>query len=142
MEFLHFGMKVDDIQASAAMFEQLLDITWEPVKEHAVELEFADGRHRGRSLVTHGLTPGGVEIEMVETIEGRSPDIEALGDGQGVSHIAYRVADLGSAMARAERAGLRQVCFYASDYVDFVFYDGPGLGGILLQLVRFHGERR
>jgi hypothetical protein len=34
------------------------------------------------------------------------------------------------------------VCFYASDYVDFVFYDGPGLGGILLQLVRFHGERR
>ena len=141
MQFLHFGMKVDDIKASTAVFEQLLDITWEPVKEHAVELEFADGRHLGRSLVTHGLTHSGVEIELVEPLEGRSPDIEALGEREGVSHIAYRVADLPSAMARAERAGLRQVCSYASDYVDFVFYDGPGLGGILLQLVTFHGER-
>ena len=141
MEFLHFGMKVDDLRTSAAMFEQLLDITWEPVKEHAVELEFADGRHVGRSLVTHGLTASGVEIEMVQAIEGRSPDVEALGDRQGVSHIAYRVEDLAAATARAELAGLRRVCSYASDYVDFTFYQGPGLGGILLQFVTFHGER-
>ena len=141
MEFLHFGMKVDDIASSSGLFGALLGISWEPVKEYAVELDFAGQPEPGRTLVTHGWTQSGVEVEMVQPLTGRSPDVEILGSRQGISHIAYRVDHLDSALARATDAGLTTVCSYRSEQVDFAFCDGPGLGGILLQLVQFHGSR-
>src|SRR3954452_4469468 len=131
-------MKVDDIDSSSQLFGALLGMTWEPVKEYSVELDYAGQPENGRTLVTHGLTPAGVEVEMVQTLSGRSPDTDVLGTREGVSHIAYRVDDLAAARAKAEEAGLTTLCSYRSDQVDFVFYDGPGLGGILLQLVQFH----
>jgi hypothetical protein len=82
-----------------------------------------------------------VEIEMVQAVRGRDPDTAVLGRRQGVSHIAYRVDDLPPAMARAEAAGLQRLCTYSSDQVDFSLHEGPALGGMLLQLVAFHGER-
>jgi catechol 2,3-dioxygenase-like lactoylglutathione lyase family enzyme len=141
MEFLHFGMKVNDIETSSTLYGSLLGISWEAVKEYAVDLDFAGTTESGRSLVSHGLTAGGVEIEMVQVLAGRSPDTDALGPREGVSHIAYRVDDLDAAVARAEQSGLQLICSYRSEQVDFVFCDGPGLGGILLQLVQFHGPR-
>jgi len=141
MQFLHFGMMVDDVDVSSRLFGSLLGISWEPVKEYAIELDFAGRSEPGRTLVTHGLTEAGVEIEMVQALEGRSPDTQVLGAREGVSHIAYQVDDLEPAMARAEQAGLTALCSYRSEQVDFVFFDGPGLGGILLQLVQFHGPR-
>ena len=141
MQFLHFGMKVDDIEASSRLFGSLLGISWEPVKEYALELDFAGQLESGRTLVTHGLTESGVEIEMVQAVSGRSPDTEVLGVGEGVSHVAYQVDDLAASMTWAERAGLSVLCSYDSEQVDFAFFNGPGLGGILLQLVQFHGAR-
>jgi catechol 2,3-dioxygenase-like lactoylglutathione lyase family enzyme len=141
MKFLHFGLRVDNIAASSELFGATLGISWEPIKEYAVELDFAGRSESGRSLVTHGLTDGGVEIEMVQALSGRSPDTEVLGDREGVSHIAYQVDDLDAALARAEERGLSELCSYHSEQVDFAFCDGPGLGGVLLQLVQFHGPR-
>jgi hypothetical protein len=83
-----------------------------------------------------------VEIELVQAIEGRVPDTEALGSREGVSHIAYRVDGLEAAKADAAQAGLKPVCAYHSDYVDFAFYSGPDLGGLLLQFVQFHAARK
>jgi hypothetical protein len=142
MEFLHFGMKVDDIRASSDLLGRLLGISWEPITEYAIELDFAGRVEPGRTLVSHGLTEAGVEIEMVQSIDGRTPDERVLGAREGVSHVVYRVDDLDSAKARAEESGLAQVCAYRSEYVDFVFYEGDVLGGLLLQLVKFHGERQ
>ncbi len=141
MEFLHFGMKVDDIRASSQLLGRVLGIEWEPIKEYAVELDFAGQPEPGRTLVSHGLAEGGVEIEMVQSLEGRSPDEQVLGEREGVSHIAYRVDALEAAMARAEESGLTRLCSYRSEYVDFVFYESATLGGMLLQLVTFHGDR-
>src|SRR3954454_3183243 len=135
-------MRVDDVQASSQLFGSLLGLTWEPVKEYAVELDFAGTPEPGRSLVTHGLTADGVEVEMVQALAGRSPDTQVLGDREGVSHIAYEVDDLAAATARAEAGGLTTLCSFGSEQVSFVFLDGPGLGGILLQLVQFHGPRQ
>ncbi len=141
MEFLHFGMKVDDIAATSGLLGRLLGVSFEAIKEYAIELDFAGRPEQGRTLVTHGLTEGGVEIELVQAIEGRVPDTEVLATREGVSHIAYRVDDLEAAMTDAAHAGLKPVCSYHSEYVDFAFYSGPDLGGLLLQFVQFHGER-
>jgi hypothetical protein len=141
MEFLHFGMKVDDISSSTGLFGALLGISWGPVSEHSVELDFAGQPEPSRTLVAHGVTASGVEIEMVQTLTGRSPDVELLGDREGISHIAYRVDDLDVALTRAVNAGLTTVCAHRSEQADVAFCSGPGLGGILLQLVQFHGLR-
>lgn len=141
MEFLHFGMRVDDIAATSDLFGRLLGISWEPIKEYAIDLEFVDAAEHGRTLVTHGLTEGGVEIELVQVLAGRAPDSEVLGAREGVSHIAYRVDDLNAALADATAAGLSPVCSHHSEYVDFVFCSGPKSGGLLVQLVKFHGDR-
>src|SRR3954451_22376245 len=134
-------MKVDDVQASSQLFGSLLGMEWEPVKEYAIDLDFAGRPEPGRTLVTHGLTADGVEVEMVQALAGRSPDTEVLGYREGVSHIAYQVDDLAAATTRAEAAGLSTLCSFGSEQVSFVFLDGPALGGILLQLVQFHGPR-
>lgn len=141
MQFLHFGMRVNDIRRSSELLHDLVGISWEPVKEYVTTSGAGDSTEEARSLVTHGLTADGVEIEMVQSLEGPSPDTFVLGDREGLSHIAYRVDDLESALATARDRGLRVVNSYQSDYVDFVFCDGPGLGGMLLQLVRFHRDR-
>jgi catechol 2,3-dioxygenase-like lactoylglutathione lyase family enzyme len=142
MEFLHFGLKVDDISATSGLLGRLLGVSFEPIEQYAIELDFVGGPEPGRTLVTHGLTEHGVEIELVQAIDGRVPDTEVLGTRQGVSHIAYRVDDLEAATVDAAQAGLNPVCSYHSDYVDFAFYSGPELGGLLLQFVQFHGERK
>src|SRR4051794_30256469 len=119
MEFLHFGMRVTDVERSSALFGALLGMTWEPIKEYDVELDFAGEAERGRTLVTHGLTEDGVEIEMVQALTGRSPDSAVLGDREGVSHVAYRVDNLDAAHGRALAAGLTTLCTYRSEQVDF-----------------------
>ena len=141
MDFLHFGMRVNDIHATSALLQQVLDVTCEPVKQYTVDLDYGAGPVQSTSLVTHALTRDNTEIELVQALDGPSPDSEVLGDREGVSHVAYRVADLADAMARAEAGGLRRVCTFESEYVDFAFYAGAAMGGMLLQLVTFHGER-
>ncbi|HEX4399355.1 MAG TPA: hypothetical protein VH136_17075 [Trebonia sp.] len=46
-----------------------------------------------------------------------------------------------AAIASAAERGLRLVSEYRSEQVDFAFFAGDDLGGLLAQLVRFKGPR-
>ena len=94
-----------------------------------------------RTLVSHGWTADGTEIEMVQVVEGRTADHLVLGDGEGLSHVAFSVEDLDSAVATAVAAGLRRVAEWSSPAVDYVFLSGTALGGVLVQLVQFKAPR-
>jgi catechol 2,3-dioxygenase-like lactoylglutathione lyase family enzyme len=142
MEFLHVGMKVDDIQRSRAVYGQLFGMTWEPVSEYALADAVLEGEvSPSRTLVSHGWTADGAEIEMVQVVEGRTADHLVLGDREGLSHVAFRVDDLATAVANAEAAGLRRVSSWSSPAVDYVFFSGAALGGLLVQLVQFKTPR-
>src|SRR5207247_737116 len=90
MEFLHFGLKVDDIAATSGLLGRLLGVSFEPIEEYAIELDFAGGPEAGRTLVTHGLTERGVEIELVQAIDGRVPDTEVLGTSGSMAATSVR----------------------------------------------------
>lgn len=94
-----------------------------------------------RTLVTHGKTAQGFEIEMVQVLEGEVADDLVPDDREGVSHIAFTVDDLDAAIATAAERGLRLVSEYRSEQVDFAFFAGDDLGSLLAKLVHFKRPR-
>lgn len=142
MDFLHVGMKVHDIERSAAFYAAAFGIAWEPVREYRLSDITLEGKVApGRTLVTHGKTSQGFEIEMIQVLDGAVADDIVLGGREGVSHIAFTVDDLDRAAAEAAGRGLRLVSEYRSEQVDFAFFAGDELGGLLTQLVHFKRPR-
>jgi predicted enzyme related to lactoylglutathione lyase len=142
MDFLHIGMKVHDIERATRCYAEAFGIVWEPVREYQLSHITLEGDAApSRTLVTHGKTAQGVEIEMVQGLEGKTADDLVLDGREGVSHIAFTVDDLDAAIAQATERGLRLVSEYRSEQVDFAFFDGDDLGGVLAQLVHFKQER-
>ena len=143
MEFLHVGMKVNDIQKSVALYGSLFGIEWEPIKEYSLSDITLKGKIApSTTLVTHGKTASGFEIEMIQVTAGRTADNLVVGDGEGLTHFAFLVDDIDAAIADAKARGLNLVSEYRSDYVDFVFMEGKELGGPLTQLVRLNQPRK
>jgi hypothetical protein len=143
MEFLHVGMKVDDIHRSSELYHKLFGIDWEPVREYRLDAVTGEGTvESSTTLVTHGRTASGFEIEMVQVLDGHTSDEVVLGSREGLSHFGFTVADLDAAIGEAESRNLSKVSEYRSDYVDFAFFRGGDLGGALAQLIQFHQPRR
>ena len=138
MGFLHVGMKVHDIERATRCYAALFGIAWEPVREYRLSHITVDGDGSpSRTLVTHGKTAEGFEIEMVQVLEGKVADDLVLDGREGMSHIAFTVDDLDTAIGEATKGGLRLVSEYRSEQVDFAFFAGDDLGGLLAQLVHF-----
>jgi methylmalonyl-CoA/ethylmalonyl-CoA epimerase len=142
MGFLHVGMKVDDVERTTRCYTAAFGIAWEPVREYQLSHITMEGEAvPSRTLVTHGKTAQGFEIEMVQVLEGKVADDLVLDGREGVSHIAFTVDNLDTAIAEATERGLRLVSEYRSEQVDFAFFDGDDLGGVLAQLVHFKQPR-
>ena len=126
MGFLHFGLKVHDIERATRCYAAAFGIAWEPVREYQLRHITLEGDQApSRTLVTHGKTADDL------VLDGR----------EGVSHIAFTVDNLDTAIAEATERGLRLVSEYRSEQVDFAFFAGDDLGGLLAQLVHFKQER-
>ena len=142
MGFLHVGMKVHDIERATRCYAEWFGITWEPVREYQLSHITVDGDTApSRTLVTHGKTVEGFEIEIVQVLEGKVADDLVLDGREGMSHIAFTVDDLDTAIGEATERGLRLVSEYRSEQVDFAFFAGDDLGGLLAQLVHFKQPR-
>ena len=142
MGFLHIGMKVHDIERATRCYTAAFGIAWDPVREYQLSHITLEGDAApSRTLVTHGKTAQGFEIEMVQGLEGNTADDLVLDGREGVSHIAFTVGNLDTAIAEATEHGLRLVSEYRSGQVDFAFFAGDDLGGLLAQLVHFKQPR-
>ena len=141
MGFLHVGMKVHDIERATRCYTAAFGIAWEPVREYQLSHITLEGDAPSRTLVTHGKTTEGFEVEMVQGLEGKTADDLVLDGREGVSHIAFTVGNLDTAIAEATERGLRLVSEYRSEQVDFAFFAGDDLGGLLAQLVHFKQPR-
>jgi hypothetical protein len=138
MNLLHFGFKVKDIAQSSALYAELFGIVWDPIREYDVPVMVDGQARRNRSYVTHGKTSDGIEIEMVQPIEGEVPDDIALGDREGISHVAFTVLDLAAEKARLLKRGIAIVNEGTAPRADWLFVADPWLGGALVQLVQLH----
>jgi len=142
MNLLHFGFKVKDIARSTALYADLFGIVWEPIREYDVPVTLDGERGRNRSLVTHGKTTDGIEIEMLQPIEGAVTDDIALDSREGISHVAFTVVDLAAERARLRARGIRIVSEGSAPRADWLFVADPWLGGALVQLVQLHEDAK
>ena len=137
MRLLHFGFKVHDIERTMAAYKDLFDIDWDPVAEFVLPRD-GDASKVSRSKVTHGKTGDGVEIELVQYVEGPPVDDHVMGDREGISHVAFRVEDLAAERAKAEAKGIAIVNHGSAPRASWIFLHDPRLGGALVQLVQLN----
>ena len=139
MDLLHFGFKVKDIDRAMSAYGDLLGIQWDPVVEHSADDMVVDGYHApSRVRVTHGKTANGVEIELVQLVEGHTTDDLVMGDREGISHMAFVVDDLEQCRAELAAKGYRVVNEGKAPRADWIFTHDEKLGGALLQFVKFN----
>lgn len=139
MDLLHFGFKVKDIERAMQAYGDLLGIQWDPVVEHHAADMVVDGVHGpSRVKVTHGKTANGVEIELVQLVEGHTTDDLVMGDREGISHMAFLVDDLDRCRADLVAKGYRVVNEGKAPRADWIFTHDEKLGGALLQFVRLN----
>lgn len=134
---LHFGFKVHDIERTMQAYHDLFGIEWDPVAEYAIPNGGEDAAPT-RSKVTHGKTGDGVEIELVQSIEGAPVDDHVLGDREGISHVAFIVDDLAAERAKVEASGLAIVGEGTAPRASWIFLHDERLGGALVQLVQLN----
>jgi catechol 2,3-dioxygenase-like lactoylglutathione lyase family enzyme len=134
---LHFGFRVHDIERTMSAYTELFGIEWDPVAEYALPRD-GDASQLSRSKVTHGKTGDGVEIELVQYVEGPPVDDLVMGGREGVSHVAFVVDDLAAERARAEAKGITIVNEGAAPRASWIFLHDERLGGALVQLVQLN----
>lgn len=94
----HIGIVVGDLAAAAARYEQLGFGPSEP--EHVPE--------QGVNLVAYAAPPGWVELLQPTDPDGAIARFHAK-RGDGLHHVAYKVANLEATLARLKAAGVRLI---------------------------------
>lgn len=128
----HVGVAVRDLEAAAATYEKMLGVGCqrESLPERHLEVAFfAVGESR------------------VELIMPTSPESAVSGflekRGEGLHHIAYRVADCAQALAQARAAGLRLIDESPRPGAHgtlVAFVHPAGLSGVLTEFVERVGS--
>jgi hypothetical protein len=88
--------------------------------------------------VTHGKTGDGVEIELVQYVEGPPVDDLVMNGREGVSHVAFVVDDLAAERASAQAKGIAIVNEGSAPRASWIFLHDNRLGGALVQLVQLN----
>ena len=130
--------RVDHIGIAVRNLEQALETMRKACEPRLGKIEVVP-RFKVRAIM---IAAGDAPIELVEPTDADSGVAKFLETrGEGVHHIAYRVKDIGAALAQCRAAGLRAIDEtpregYAESRVAFLH--PKGLLGVLTELV----ERR
>jgi methylmalonyl-CoA/ethylmalonyl-CoA epimerase len=95
----HVGVAVDNIGRARAFWTDVLGLPWEGSETVAEQ------------KVTTGFFPvGGSEVELLESTSPDGPVARFIEKrGQGIQHIAFRVADIEAALDELNKKGIRLI---------------------------------
>jgi len=123
----HLGIAVQDIQASNALFEKLLNTA--PYKMEVVERE---------GVMTSFFRVGESKVELLQATHPDSPIAKYLEKNkQGIHHIALDVDDIYAEMARLEKEGFVLLSNEPKPGADgkiIVFLHPKSTNGVLIEL--------
>lgn len=123
----HIGIAVEKIDAALPVWEGILSL---PL--HGVE-EVADQKVR-----TAFMPIGESEIELLESTDSEGPIGKFLAaKGQGVHHLAFRVANIEAALAELKAKGVRlidEMPRYGAGGARIAFIHPKATGGVLVEL--------
>jgi len=123
----HIGIAVEKIDAALPVWEGILSL---PL--HGIE-EVADQR-----VKTAFMPIGESEIELLEATDPEGPIGKFLAaKGQGVHHLAFRVANIDAALAELRAKGVRlidETPRYGAGGARIAFIHPKATGGVLVEL--------
>ena len=125
----HIGVAVEDLDAAVALYQDGLGMTLvhrETVEEQGVEAVLLDVGDSHVEL----LQPLGPETAVGRFLARRGP---------GLHHVAYRVADVESALRQLADAGLRLIDEHPRQGIRnsrVAFVHPTGTGGVLTEIVQ------
>ena len=93
----HFAVAVSDLEAALDWYRQMLDLT---VEKHFV-LEDA------RVEIVKLISPGGVRIELLKSLEKHAPAGSGSVVEPGAKHLCFHVDDIEAAAEEMRRRGIR-----------------------------------
>ena len=123
----HVGIAVEKLDSALPIWEGVLGMVLagtEEVVEQKVRTAF--------------LPVGGSEIELLESIDPESPIAKFIAvKGQGVQHLAFRVADIDTALAELKAKGVRlidETPRRGAGGARIAFLHPKSTGGVLIEL--------
>ncbi|MEO0505321.1 MAG: methylmalonyl-CoA epimerase [Bacteroidota bacterium] len=123
----HIGVAVKDLEASNALFEQLLGVA--PYKQEAVVSE---------GVTTSFFKSGPNKVELLQATNSDSPIAKFLDKkGEGIHHIAFSVEDIVSEIARLKKEGftvLNETPKKGADNMLVAFLHPKTTNGVLVEL--------
>ncbi|MDQ7796763.1 MAG: methylmalonyl-CoA epimerase [Spirochaetia bacterium] len=123
----HIGIAVEKIDAALPVWEGILSL---PL--HGIE-EVAD-----QKVKTAFMPIGESEIELLESTDSEGPIGKFLAaKGQGVHHLAFRVANIEAALAELKAKGVRlidETPRYGAGGARIAFIHPKATGGVLVEL--------
>lgn len=79
-----------------------------------------------------------IEIEFIETLQGKNPYTEFLeAKGEGIHHLAYMVDDLDRWKRAFAAKGLEPIFHHDMGVMDFAYFDTSRVGGLMLELLHW-----
>jgi methylmalonyl-CoA/ethylmalonyl-CoA epimerase len=123
----HIGIAVEKIDAALPVWEGILSL---PL--HGIE-EVAD-----QKVKTAFMPIGESEIELLESTDSEGPIGKFLAaKGQGVHHLAFRVANIEAALAELKAKGVRlidETPRYGAGGARIAFIHPKATGGVLVEV--------
>jgi methylmalonyl-CoA/ethylmalonyl-CoA epimerase len=123
----HIGIAVSNLEASASLYEKLLNTAVYKIEEVPSE-----------AVKTAFLQSGPNKIELLEAIGEDSPISKFIAKrGEGIHHIAFEVDDIRAEMARLKREGfvlLSDEPKLGADNKLVCFVHPKSAGGVLMEL--------
>ncbi len=123
----HIGIAVKDLEASEALFTQLLGV--KPYKREVVESE---------GVITSFFLVGNVKIELLASIQEDSAIAKFIEKrGEGIHHLAFDVDSVSHSLKNLKESGfqlIREKPKHGADNKNIAFLHPKSTGGVLIEI--------
>ena len=124
----HLGIAVSDLEAAIRLYRDVLGLA--PVHRWTAEQD---------RMEACSFRVGDVQIELMQPLDPDSPVGKFIARrGEGIHHVAFRVADVAAALSEAEAAGLETVDKEprpgGGGHTRVAFLHPKSTGGVLMEL--------
>jgi methylmalonyl-CoA/ethylmalonyl-CoA epimerase len=136
------GIVVKDMDKAVKMYKDILGLENIQVLERPPEICTLCGQEVHFRLRTGFAMLEGLQIELIQVVEGRSPHSEFLEQhGPGVHHVGFYVDDIEAEIAKAMQSGITIYARGEFMGTKFVYLDTIATAGIFQELIQLPKPR-
>ena len=137
------GFVVKDIERTCKYYESMFGTG--PFSE-VIDVDMDGAILRGKPVKTKikvaFVQSGGIQIELIQPVEGANVYTEFLADkGEGIHHLAYQVEDLDAMKAQFAAQGIEPVFSRDMGVMEFAYFDMSEVGGLMIEFLYFKDDK-